>query len=289
MPLRSRRAALVLAAVLAVIGIGVADNPSVTSVQAQSGRYGRASTVGALFTLTSAGQLGTHFCTASVVDSPEGDLIVTAAHCLKGRTPSQVAFVPGYSRGLEPFGVWTVSRIIEDQSWISAADPDDDFAFLVVHQTGAGGGIQERTGGEAVGTDVPVGRTVNVAGYPDNQDGMISCENTATQFSPTQYQFDCGGFTDGTSGSPLLADVDTPGGGGTVIGVIGGYQQGGDTPSVSYAAKFSASLSALYETAVAEPAPGRCSPNGGQEWQAHKANRQQGRRLPRRSPARRVA
>jgi V8-like Glu-specific endopeptidase len=252
MRLRVRQAALVLASVLAVIGISIAVGPSASSVQAQSARYERTSTVGALFTLTSAGQLGTHFCTASVVDSPAGDLVVTAAHCMKGRTPGEVAFVPGYSRGLEPFGVWTVSRIIEDQAWISSADPDDDFAFLVVQHTGANGGVEELTGGEVIGVDVPAGQKVKVAGYPDDEDGMISCENVATDFSPTQYQFDCGGFTDGTSGSPLLADAGTLGGGETVIGVIGGYQQGGDTPSVSYAAKFSASLSTLYKTALAE-------------------------------------
>jgi V8-like Glu-specific endopeptidase len=248
---RLRVAALALVSVLAVIGISIAVGPSASSVQAQSARYERTSTVGALFTLTSAGQLGSHFCTASVVDSPAGDLVVTAAHCMNGRTPSEVAFVPGYSRGMQPFGVWTVSRIIEDKEWISSADPDDDFAFLVVHQTGANGGVEELTGGEAIGIDEPAGQTVKVAGYPDDLDGMISCENTATDFSPTQYRFDCGGFTDGTSGSPLLADVGTPGGRETVIGVIGGYQQGGDTPSVSYAAKFSSSLSALYQTALA--------------------------------------
>jgi V8-like Glu-specific endopeptidase len=259
MRLRLRRPALVLAAVLlvlaavlAVIGIGIAVRPSASSVQAQSARYGQASTVGALFTLTSAGQLGTHFCTASVVDSPGGDLVLTAAHCMNGRTPSEIAFVPGYSRGLEPFGVWSVSRIIEDQAWTSSRDPDDDFAFLVVHQAGASGGVQQLTGGETVGIDVPAGHTVKVAGYPDDRDAMISCENTATSFSPTQYQFDCGGFTGGTSGSPLLADVGTAGGRDTVIGVIGGYQGGGDTPSVSYAAKFSTSLSALYKAALSE-------------------------------------
>ncbi len=252
MRLRWRRSALLLVAVLAIIGIGIAVGPSTDSVQAESAQFGQTSTIGALFTLTSDGQLGTHFCTASVVDSPGGDLLITAAHCMNGRSAGEVAFVPGYSRGLEPFGVWTVSRIIEDKNWASSADPDDDFAFLVVHQTGANGGVQELTGGEVIGIDVPAGEVVKVAGYPDSQDEMISCENTALDFSSTQYQFNCGGFTDGTSGSPLLANVATADGRDTVIGVIGGYQQGGYTASVSYAAKFSASLSALYQTALTE-------------------------------------
>jgi V8-like Glu-specific endopeptidase len=252
MRLRLRRSALVLGAVLALLGICIVVGPSASSVRAEGSQPAKTATVGALFTLTSAGQLGTHFCTASVVDSPAGDLIVTAAHCMKGRTAGEVAFVPGYSGGLEPFGIWTVSQIIEDQSWISSADPNDDFAFLVVHQTGANGGIQPLTGGETVGVNVPAGARVEVAGYPDDQDGMISCQNTALSFSSTQYQFDCGGFTDGTSGSPLLAEADAPGGQDTVIGVIGGYEQGGDTAAVSYAAKFSTNLSALYQAALSE-------------------------------------
>jgi len=51
--------------------------------------------VGALFTM-SGSQLRTHFCTASVVDSPAGDVIVTAAHCVKGysdTSPAGLAFV----------------------------------------------------------------------------------------------------------------------------------------------------------------------------------------------------
>jgi V8-like Glu-specific endopeptidase len=252
MRLRLRRSALVLVAILAIVCIGVAVGPSDGSVQAESAQYGQTSAIGALFTLTSAGQLGTHFCTASVVDSPDGDLLITAAHCMAGRTPGGVAFVPGYSDGLEPFGIWTVSRVIEDRNWTSSADPDDDFAFLVVHRTGANGDIEQLTGGEAVGIDVPAGETVKVIGYPDSQNGMISCENTALEFSSTQYQFNCGGFTDGTSGSPLLANVDMPDGSDTVIGVIGGYQQGGYTASISYAAKFSADLSTLYKTALTQ-------------------------------------
>jgi hypothetical protein len=37
-----------------------------------------------------------------------------------------------------------------------------------------------------------------------------------------------------------------------VIGVIGGYQQGGDSPDISYAAAFGPNVRALYDIAVAQ-------------------------------------
>ena len=36
-----------------------------------------------------------------------------------------------------------------------------------------------------------------------------------------------------------------------MVGVIGGYQQGGDTPQISYSSVLGANAAALYETAVA--------------------------------------
>jgi len=211
---------------------------------------GTASTVGALFLRTHSGQLTTHFCTGSVVDSPAGDLVITAAHCLIGRTASQVAFVPGYAHGKRPYGEWIATKIIEDPQWLSSSDPDDDFAFLVVHQAGSNAAVETVTGGEKLGVGVPAGHSVKVAGYPDALDNPITCQNAARDFSRTQFEFDCGGFTNGTSGSPLLA-ADPVTNVETVIGVIGGYQQGGLTASVSYAAKFSTHMAALYQSALA--------------------------------------
>src|ERR1700734_3075585 len=49
--------------------------------------------VGALFTVSN-GTLGQHFCTASVVHSSAGDLLITAAHCVAGQSAGSIAFVP---------------------------------------------------------------------------------------------------------------------------------------------------------------------------------------------------
>jgi hypothetical protein len=44
--------------------------------------------------------------------------------------------------------------------------------------------------------------------------------------------------------------VDAATGEGTVIGVIGGYQQGGDSADVSYSPAFGQNVRTLYDTAV---------------------------------------
>ena len=77
------------------------------------------------------------------------------------------------------------------------------------------------------------------------------CQNWTKAFSATQLEFDCGGYPNGTSGGPFLVRVDQATGQGTVMGVIGGYEQGGDDPAVSYSAVFGPAVRALYQHAVA--------------------------------------
>src|ERR1700761_316124 len=205
--------------------------------------------VGALFT-TSAGGLGTHFCTASVVDSAHGDLAVTAAHCLGG-VQGQIVFVPGYANGKEPYGAWRVTAVYTDRAWQSAQDPDDDVAFLRLSDDTHSGPIEGVTGAERLGTGWHEPALVQVIGYPDDANQPVTCTNWAKNFSPTQLEFDCDGYTDGTSGGPFLANVSAKNGQGTVIGVIGGYEQGGDTPQVSYSPAFGSAVAALYRSAQA--------------------------------------
>ncbi len=219
----------------------------------QASPAGRAFTgvaaVGALFP---AG--GRHFCTASVVHSPTGDLAVTAAHCVNGHGSSMV-FVPGFHDGQAPYGTWQVTRVYTDAAWQSAQDPDDDVAFLQLGRT-AGVPIENVTGSEAMATfdgpdaDDTTPALVQVIGYPQDADQPVWCVNWAHAFTATQREFDCGGYRNGTSGGPFLTDVDPKSGLGTVIGVIGGYEQGGDTDAVSYAAVFGPNVVTLYQTAI---------------------------------------
>ena len=205
--------------------------------------------VGALFTV-SGGHLGSHFCTASVVNSPVKDLVITAAHCLQGKQPGQVAFVPQYHRHHEPYGSWTVTRVFVDAAWANSQNPNDDVAFLVVSQPGSPKPVQELTSGENLATGWKAAQLVTVIGYPDGRQRPITCTARTRPFGTRQMEFDCGGYTDGTSGGPFLANLHPATGLGAVIGVIGGYEQGGDTPSVSYSARFGRAVRDLYDKAV---------------------------------------
>jgi V8-like Glu-specific endopeptidase len=225
--------------------------PSAPPLLVHGRLYNGTPAVGAVFTVGAGGHLGPHFCTASVVASPGGDLVITAAHCVSGAGQARYAFAPGYHNGWAPLGIWIVSDVIVDQAWANSADPNDDVAFLVVKQAGSGRRIQHFTGAERLGTGWSAVQVVQVIGYPDGQPWPITCRGTTRAFGPSQLEFDCGGFTNGTSGGPFLARISPVNGLGTVIGVIGGYEQGGDTPSVSYSPRFGRAVAALYRLAKA--------------------------------------
>jgi V8-like Glu-specific endopeptidase len=205
--------------------------------------------VGALFSVRS-GKPGQHYCTASVVHSSHGNLAVTAAHCVTSQSGPMV-FVPGYANGKEPYGVWQVTRVYTTQNWQSSQDENDDVAFIQLSNASDGVPIEDVTGAEQLGTGWPAHTLVQVIGYPDGGAQPLWCMNWTSSFSSTQIEFDCDGYTDGTSGAPFLTDVSAPAGQGTVIGVIGGYQQGGDSASVSYSIAFGTAVADLYQTAVA--------------------------------------
>ncbi|MEU1418974.1 serine protease [Kitasatospora sp. NPDC005751] len=197
-------------------------------------------TVGALF----SGKVtaGEHFCTASVLHSTTKNLLITAAHCLD--SAAGVTFVPGYRDGAAPYGTWRVTAIHTTTGWSRDGDQDEDFAVL---ETASDGGrrIEDVVGANQLGTDEPFGVTVRLYGYPSGTEAPLLCGNTTGRQGPYQRVVDCPGYPGGTSGGPWISTTT-----GHVVGVIGGYQEGGDSPDTSYSAAFDHTVAALYEEAV---------------------------------------
>jgi len=194
-----------------------------------------------------------HYCTGSVVNSPQGDVIVTAAHCVydSAGVYTDIAFVPGYHDGQDPYGVWIPSAVVVAPQWASGSDPDYDIAFVIVHEEGSKARIQDVVGGDQLGLGPGYGGLTQVVGYPEDTEQPITCTNYTKQFadstlSAPELEFDCADFPGGTSGGPFLQDVDANTGLGTVVGVVGGYEAGGDTADVSYSSYFGAWVGSLF-------------------------------------------
>jgi Trypsin len=182
--------------------------------------------IGALF--LGAGDL--HTCTAGVLDSKDGNLILTAAHCVAGGVDT--TFVAGFSDTADPADIWRVDSIYLDPRWVTNQDPLADFAILRVAHDGAGTLEDEAGGGLTIGTAPKPGTVVNVTGYGLGVGGgPVGCKSE-TELAPGGFPLlPCGGLVDGTSGAPWTT-------GPTITGLIGGLDGGGCDENVSYSPPF---------------------------------------------------
>ncbi|WP_344549962.1 trypsin-like serine peptidase [Kitasatospora saccharophila] len=237
-------AAGALALLLAATGCGSAVRSAVaperSAVPAPAGPA--ADRIGALFL---DGPDGARVCTAGVVHSPGRNLLITAAHCAApGGVPLDgLVFVPGYRDGRTPHGTWQVTGVTVAPGWEAGQDEDEDVAFLTVGPLD-GRQVEDAVGADAFAAGLAPGQEVTVTGYPNEDDAPITCRAPGTAHGSAQQRFDCAGFTNGTSGSPWVTDD------GRVTGVIGGYQEGGDTADTSYSVVFGAQVDGLYRRAA---------------------------------------
>ena len=211
--------------------------------------------VGALFEHDPSGN---HFCTASVVASPGRDLLITAAHCINGGKNGghrqDIVFIPGYKDGQEPYGVWIPAHLLVAPQWENSSDPAYDVGFIVLKPDG-GKNIEEVLGANQLGIDPGYENQVRVTGYPASQDAPVTCTGPTSKQSESQLRFECDGFTGGTSGSPWVARFNLRTRTGTIVGVLGGYEEGGSTAAISYSSYLGPEVQRLYEQAVADEAP----------------------------------
>jgi hypothetical protein len=220
---------------------------------ANASGFGGVPTVGALFLSASASE---NVCTASVVDSAGHDLLLTAAHCVDygggGNYGQNLVFIPGWYRGHRPYGVWPVRSITVSKAWNASADVNDDFAFLTVSPPrGQHEQIQQVTGGLRLDVNsgyrhsdiVPIGYDMSGGGVP------VMCRAKSFYARPDQQEFLCDGYTNGASGGPWITGFNTRTGTGTVIGDIGGYQQGGDLAWTGFSPYFTSVTERLYRQA----------------------------------------
>lgn len=253
--MRRLRSPLVIAVVVslavavpALTGIASAKPPAGT---AKSRPFPGTPTVGALF---GSGSSKKHFCSASVVASPAGNVLLTAAHCITGSAKG-FSFVPGFDKGVAPLGRWTVTGAYFDPQWMADQSQSRDFAFLTVAPKKVAGvetNIQSVTGANVLGTKPSRGETVTIPAYPEGEaNAPITC-TTKVYFEGIFPAFNCNPYVGGTSGSPWLAATAE---GVKVVGLIAGLHQGGCYSYTSYSPPLGSDARAVFDRAAAGAKP----------------------------------
>ncbi|MET3982773.1 hypothetical protein [Streptomyces sp. PvR034] len=194
--------------------------------------------VGILFSYDAdpdTGEMRAHGCSASVVDSPGRNLILTAGHCAFG---GAVVFVPWYrseyALDKQTYGFYRVAEFFRDNRYVKnslAADSDLDFAFARLQPSSAGKNAQDVVGGNTLVRTPGYINDVTIVGYPSShnpEDHAVRCP-VRTEWLPGFYQIQarCAGMWDGVSGGPWFSKIDWTSGVGEIIGNVGGFNGGG--------------------------------------------------------------
>ncbi len=205
-----------------------------------------------------------HTCTASVIASRSGDLVITAAHCLSG-SGAGWQFAPGYDNGVEPYGSWHVVGLYGAPAWLHSTLASRDYAIVKVAPRVVKGKtqtLQDVVGANRLATAPANGTTVTVPAYAiGSDDRPVTC-TVRVSYQGIYPAFTCSPYVGGTSGAPWLEHTR---GANTVVGVIGGLHQGGCSAMRSYSAPFNATTLAIAATAArgARPSQFPSAPSDG--------------------------
>ncbi len=163
-------------------------------------------------------------CSGSVVNSPAGNVVLTAGHCVidpgPGTTATDIVFIPGYRDGAEPYGEWPATSFVTTPEWkntASTGNPNDsdeagDMAMLRLgNRPSDNASIQSVVGSVGIAFNQARNQTYMEYGYPAAfpYDGSRLYEHTSglsyndSSFTPATMGISSD-FTGGSSGGPWL-------------------------------------------------------------------------------------
>ncbi|MGW6501724.1 trypsin-like serine peptidase [Nonomuraea angiospora] len=121
-----------------------------------------------------------HWCTGTAVQSQYRNLVATAAHCVYDTQSSDATlgkwvFVPGYSDGTAPWGLYVGKQAFTHYDFPVYGDYDRDYAFVNVYngvvspapgELTDAGRLVDSVGGQGLAWNQPLGSSADVFGYP---------------------------------------------------------------------------------------------------------------------------
>jgi V8-like Glu-specific endopeptidase len=213
-----------------------------------------ATTTGKVFFSTHDGE--NWVCSASTVNSNGKDTVITAGHCVYGSLGGEVPnegwhsnwiFVPDYSNGYAPYGVWTARQLWTLTNYLNYQDEGDDIAAVVVNTNYYGQHIVNVVGGQGFAWNWPASEYVYDFGYPAaapfNGQTLQYCNGSEFNWYGISSTMGLAcNFTGGSSGGPWLMSF------GGEFGYVNGVNDFGysSLPGYIFSAYFGNNAAALY-------------------------------------------
>ncbi|WP_232248682.1 trypsin-like serine peptidase [Streptacidiphilus rugosus] len=154
-------------------------------------------------------------CSASALNSPSRQLVVTAGHCVHGGRGgtwmTKWVYVPDYHNGTAPYGVFAAKSFRAFQAWITSSSLARDVAMVTTWPNN-GRKLVNVTGGNGLSWNASRTTPVAVLGYPSNyyqaQVQMYCTGWTGPERGTTRVQIHCR-YGQGASGGPWLRSYNT--------------------------------------------------------------------------------
>jgi hypothetical protein len=223
-------------------------------------------------------------CSAGVIKSPKGNVVLTAGHCLIDpasgvRTNSEMIFIPGYRNGTAPYGTWGVSFFTTTEAWSKTALPGSrpneggDVAFVGLAENAEHKSVEKVVGSLEIAFDQACDQIYTQFGYPAeapyggellySHTTPYAGADTAGGFRPVPMKI-ASDFTRGASGGPWAVGIGS--GSPTVLSLTAygyesqpGYLYGpylGEAAKKAYGVAIGKTLaSGIEETCAELPAP----------------------------------
>ncbi|WP_344028831.1 hypothetical protein [Streptomyces luteireticuli] len=163
-------------------------------------------------------------CSASAINSPSRQMVITAGHCVHegkgGQWVRDWEFVPRYRSGKRPFGTFAATAFITFNGWVNDSNFNWDVGMVTTRPLN-GRKLVDVTGGQGLSWNYSRKQNVTIFGYPSNHDdGEIqwSCDGR-THDSSRRLGIKCN-FGKGSSGGPWLRQYNSSTGLGYVNGVM---------------------------------------------------------------------
>ncbi len=129
------------------------------------------------------------YCSATAIDSPTRRLILTAGHCVNSGPRDRqgtsawsyyLEFVPAYSNGVAPFGVFVAHRkaVFAPRQWVRWGNVNFDVGAILVAPNAEGVNVADAVGGGAtIATDRARPEDFQTFGYPGKRRWLQGCDS----------------------------------------------------------------------------------------------------------------